>query len=181
MNHENDYFDWLCNRIIDPSAEAYLSYTRLLGYLHHRDYVYAIPLDRNRYIDGTDLRYQFGCDNHVPNSIIADILDTRPCSILEMMVALAIRCEREVMADPEKGDRTSLWFWAMIGNMGLSDMYDGKFDKAIVETVVTRMLTHDYDIYGNGGLFAVKECRYDMRTIDVYHQAMLYLAEVLRK
>ena len=39
------------------------------------------------------------------------------CSVLEMMVALAICCEETYMDNPNIGNRTGQWFWNMVKNI----------------------------------------------------------------
>lgn len=51
--------------------------------------------------------------------MIASYLDNRPCSVLEMIIALAIRLEEHIMDDPDIGNRTGQWFWDMIVSLGL--------------------------------------------------------------
>ena len=43
--------------------------------------------------------------------MISAYLDNKTCSVLEMMIALAIRCEEHIMDDPDVGNRTGQWFW----------------------------------------------------------------------
>lgn len=49
--------------------------------------------------------------------------------MLEMMIALAIRCEETIMDDPRYGNRTKQWFWNMMKSLGLSYMNDDCFDR----------------------------------------------------
>ena len=97
-----------------------------------------------------------------------------------MMVALADRCEKRIMADPDIGDRTGQWFWGMIANLGLGGMTDERFDEAKTRRIISRLLTRNYEPDGKGGLFTVANSRYDMRTVEIWFQAMRYLDEVSR-
>ena len=85
-----------------------------------------IPMDGNRAEDGIDLRYRFGHEQHYSDAMVASFLDDRPCSVLEMMIALSIRCEEHIMDDPDVGNRTGQWFWSMIASLGSGPcMMDG--------------------------------------------------------
>ena len=105
--------------VFDGRYSKRLSYRKLLRELHRIEFTYSIPMDGNRAEDGVDLRYRFGYENGYSSSMISVYLDNRMCSVLEMMIALAIRCEEHIMDDPDIGNRTGQWFWNMIVNLGL--------------------------------------------------------------
>ena len=175
----NDYFEWMYQLVCDQWPVKHVSYRKLLMYLHTKDFVYSIGMDKNRAEDGMDLRYRFGDEFDIPDPIIATVLDNRPCSIFEMMLALSIRCEEHIMDDPDVGNRTGQWFWGMVINLGLDSMTDSKFDKRVVDQVIDRLLNHEYRKNGEGGLFTVNRLRHDMRSTEIWYQAMWYLDEVL--
>ena len=107
--------------------------------------------------------------------------DTRPnwpddyeCSVLEMMVALSIKCE-DIMGDDRFGDRTGQWFWGMIVNLGLGSMTDDRFDELYAEDVINIFLDRRYDPDGKGGLFRIKHCRQDLRNVEIWYQMCWYL------
>lgn len=167
----NDYFDWLCEIVCGERHTESLSFRKLLGYLHNTEFVWSVPMDENRAWDGVDLRYRFACRR----SGVEEMYLKGPCSVLEMMVALAVRCEIEIMDDPLMGDRTGQWFWGMIVNLGLGAMSDDRFDENYVREVVERFLYRDYDSDGKGGLFTVKNCDRDLRTVEIWYQLNWYL------
>lgn len=174
----NAYFEWMYQLVCDE-RDSEMSYRKLLYLLHDMDFNYTIPMDGNRAEDGTDLRYRFGYENAYDGPIIAAYLDDRPCSVLEMMVALAIRCEEHIMCDPDIGDRTGQWFWNMIDNLGLGDMDDEEFDKNYAERVIQKFLNREYKRNGEGGLFTVKHYRKDLRLVEIWYQMCWYLDENL--
>ena len=174
----NAYFDWMYQLVCDDEYLRGLSYRKLLYLLHDTEFTYTIALDSNRYEDGIDLRYRFGNEQGYPDGMIASYLDIRPCSVLEMIIALAIRLEEHIMDDPDIGNRTGQWFWDMIVSLGLGSMDDAKFDKAYTIGVIRRFLNRDYERNGRGGLFTIERCRYDMRDIEIWYQANWYLDNV---
>lgn len=174
----NAYFDWMYQLVCDDEYSRGLSYRKLLSLLHDTDFTYTIALDGNRYDDGIDLRYRFGNEQGYRDNMIASYLDNRPCSVLEMIIALAIRLEEHIMDDPDIGNRTGQWFWDMIVSLGLGSMDDSKFDKAYAIDVIRRFLNRDYEQDGKGGLFTIEHCRYDMRDIEIWYQANWYLDNV---
>ena len=111
---------------------------------------------------------------------MADCLDDKDCSVLEMMVALSIRCEEHIMDNPDIGDRTGKWFLDMIVNLGLEKMTDDRFDKRYVEKILHRFMNREYERNGDGGLFTVHHNRIDMRSVEIWYQAMWYFDEVLK-
>ena len=174
------YFDWICELIEnhDEYGED-LSYTKLLQHLDSIEFTYILEMDGNRFTDGEDLRYRFGYEMHYQRELIEDNLDGRPCSVLEMMVALAVRCE-EIMDSPDEDNRTGQWFWEMIDSLGLGGMTDLNFDAEYVDRVISKFLNRKYKSNGSGGLFTVKKPAYDMRNVEIWSQMMWYLDEYLK-
>jgi hypothetical protein len=148
-----------------------ITYRKLFTYLYDTEFTYFIPHDENRAVDGIGLRHRFCYRNDCEH--LEYCLDG-PCSVLEMMVALAIRCEDYIMCNPEKGDRTAQWFWTMISSLGLAGMTDYNFDLYTVEDVICRLLNRDYDRDGKGGLFTIRGWYRDARDAEIWHQLLAY-------
>ena len=171
---EKRYFDWLCSVI---SHKNRINYKKLLMYLYKRSFNYILPMDGNRAEDGIDLRYSgFGYFTGTEQYEIARYLDRRDCSVLEMMVALAIRAEN-IVGDSELGDRKALWFWSMIDSLGLSGMDDEHYDETKVIFAIDCLINRDYKYDGKGGLFTVKEPFHDMRSVEIWNQMCWFLSE----
>lgn len=172
-----EYFKWLCHLVYDARYLKKTSYQKLLTRLHEIDFEYILPMDGNRAEDGTDLRYRFAYEKELDSRMIARYLDDRPCSVLEMMIALSVRCEQHIMEDTEIGDRTGQWFWNMIVSLGLGGMSDEDYDENYVNMIVQRFLKRQYKRDGEGGLFTIKSTRRDLRTIDIWYQMHQYLED----
>lgn len=168
----SDYFEWMYELVCDGRFGRDISYRQLLSFLHDVEFVYFVPYDENRAADGISLRYNFCVAN---NCLDLEEYLTGPCSVLEMMLALAIRCEKTIMDDPMIGDRTGQWFWGMINNLGLSSMHDTNYNEWLVNDVITRFLNREYEPDGQGGLFRVRGWTRDMRTAEIWHQLMAYI------
>jgi hypothetical protein len=95
-----------------------------------------------------------------------------------MMVALAVRCEEDMMYDPDYGDRTAQWFWGMVRSLGLGGMMDSVYDPDRVEAVIQRFLNRDYEPNGKGGLFTLRHAPFDARKVDIWYQLCWYLDEL---
>lgn len=176
----NLYFDWLDSLVSIGRYRKPFSYQKLLMLLHDTEFVYICDLDKNRAADGISLRYQFaGVCTEYDEDEIFQCLDDAPCSVLEMMIALAKRCENTIMDDPKIGNRTQQWFWTMITNLGLGDMYDSRFDRRYVKKVIDKFLNREYSPDGDGGLFRIRNCDEDLRTVEIWTQLCWYLDSIL--
>lgn len=175
----NAYFEWLYKLVCDDENSPRLTYRRLMAHLHMIDFEYTLAMDGNRAEDGINLRYRFGSQNGFEDAMIASYLDDRSCSVLEMMIALSIRCEEHIMDNPEVGDRTGQWFWSMIVNLGLGTMNDSGYDRGRVEATINRFLIRDYARNGEGSLFVVNDYKHDMRTVEIWYQMCAYLREMV--
>lgn len=171
----SDYFEWMYDLVTQGRFDRSITYRQLLTFLHDTEFVYFVPYDENRAADGISLRYRY-CLTHGCEDLECYI--SGPCSVLEMMVALAMHCE-SIVADPAIGDRTAQWFWGMITNMGLGSMSDDNFNEWLVNDVITIFLNREYEADGRGGLFRVKNWNRDMRTAEIWHQLMAYINSIM--
>ena len=172
----DEYFDWLCEVVDSKRFSKHVSYRKLLMHLHNIEFTWFIPYDDNRADDGIMLRRKYALAQH--NEELSDYI-SGPCSVLEMMAALAIRCEESIMDDTLFGNRTGQWFWGMIRNLGLSPMNDSNFDAEFVDDVIARFLNREYEPDGKGGLFTIKNCDHDLRTVEIWRQLSWYLGSIM--
>ena len=145
-------------------------------FLHNTEFQYCIRNDENRAADGISMRYRFAQaqgDNRIRNCLDG------PCSVLEMMVALSIKIEENIMDDPQIGDRTGQWFWGMIVSLGLGSMSDERFDKGYAIDILNRFMDRDYEPNGKGGLFTLRHCNTDLRDVEIWYQMCWYMDELL--
>ena len=171
------YLLWLKNHIKDDN---HLKYNKLLNRLFLWPYDSMLPMDENRAADGVDMRYRYGYERKISDHEIANYIDVMQCTMLEMMVALVLRCEREIMYSQEYGDRSALLFWSMIDNLGLIDMDDLAYDQDYVDTVIRNFLDGDYQPDGKGSLFRVRNTHgRDLRNEELWVQANWYLDEFM--
>ena len=168
------YFEWLCNVVVDDEYSEF-QYNKLFRYLFDTPFIVYLPYDENRASDGIDLRYYYAEHNDIPLIVAASALDDRECSVLEMMIALAIRMERDIMDSIEYGDRTGQWFWNMIFSLGLEHLEDWNFDENEANEIITRFLTRQYSPDGRGGLFTIPNCKRDLRDVEIWYQMNWYL------
>jgi len=176
---KEQYFEWLCSKVIDDNSNV--KYSKLMSCLFDSAFVPSMAMDENRSDDGKNLRYRFGIENKIPRSVIANELDNDDfqnmdtCNMLEMLIALSIRCEETIMTDEEYGDRTGEWFWNSIVSLGLGSMNDTRFDEKYVTIVIDRFMNGQYKRNGEGGLFTINGIKKDMRKFEIWYQMCWYL------
>lgn len=167
------YFRWLHDIMCDGRFAKDISYYELFLHLHSIPFRYSLLMDENRAEDGLELRHRFSYEcADIEN---AEMYIDGPCSVLEMMVALAIRCEEDIMDDPSIGSRIQQWFWLMINNLRLGSMYNDNYSREYVDDVLNRFLDRDYEPDGRGGLFIVRNCDYDLRDVEIWQQLCMYI------
>ena len=176
-----EYFEWLYSLVCHRRFGEGVSFRKLLARLHDTSFTYSIPKDRNRAEDGIDLRHRFilCCGYEDWHETVMEALDSR-CSVLEMMIALALRCEENIMDDTRMGDRTGHWFWGMIVNLGLGGMTDILFDINLVDQTIQRFLDREYEPDGTGGLFTIPRSNVDLRTVEIWYQLCWYLDTIIQ-
>ena len=116
---DNLYFNWLYQLVCNDLYSKAASHRKLLMRLHSIDFTWVIDMDENRALDGVALRERFEDECACESGIMNLYFQGRPCSVLEMMIALSIRCEEDIMSDPTCGNRIGQWFWSMIVSLGL--------------------------------------------------------------
>lgn len=172
---ENEYFEWLYNYVCKNKVHDGISYKKLFMTLHDTEFIFSIPNDVNRAIDGVDLRYRFEIYFEEREEMVLPYCIEGPCSVLEMLIALAVRCEESIMNDSRFGDRTHQWFWRMLSNLGLSLMTDDIFDREYVKEKINIFLNREYEPDGKGGLFYIRNCDSDLRNVEIWAQLCWYL------
>lgn len=150
-----------------------------MQYLFDKPFTWLLQRDENRVADGLNLRYRFGYECGMDYDMVTAGLGNRPCSVLEVMAALSLRCEETIMSDPMKGNRTKQWFWGMLKSLGLTHMRNDDFDIQEADDIIERFLNRRYSPNGNGGLFTLSNCKTDLRTVEIWCQANWYFNEVI--
>ena len=179
---EEAYFTWLCSFVGSVlSRDRRHTHVKLLRILHKTPFVYFVPNDENRAMDGCYLREEFLAGSP---EYAADVdWMTLECSFLEMLIALAHVADFEtdpgVVPDGVKG-----WFWIFLENLKVHDYTDAAFldgDAAFIEEDISNILNtvnmRTYSRNGEGGLFPLNHARKDQRKNEIWHQLSAYLLE----
>ena len=173
MTIDEELFEWIY-QFVDGKRHR-----KLLELLYNNQFISVIDLDDNRILDGVSVRYRFSDEVGIPHSVINKKLDSGVCSVLEMMLGLAIRAEENIVGDDDFGDRTIVWFWMMVKSLGLHGLTDDKFEEDFALHTVSRFLNRDYEASGKGGLFTIKDARKDMRDLEIWYQMNLFFESIL--
>lgn len=172
----DEYYDWMMEKIDYPGRRHH---KKILNHLYHSPFIAIMDMDVNREQDGFDLIRQFGYEKDYDVTQVEEYLSNEACSILEMMIALSIRCEDAIMSNDKFGNRTAYWFWTMFSSLGLNHYTDDKnFHPNEVDDILNAFIQRRYGRDGKGGLFYIPRCKQDMRKLDIWYQMMAYLETV---
>jgi hypothetical protein len=170
-SNNDSYFGVLCELAGLDSPIERCGYYELMNQLYHTEFIWSVLNDDNRSSDGLKLREKYGF-----------VQEDVPCSLLEMLMALAIRCEDEILYSPTYGNRSKDWFWMMMTNLGLNKMRDLSFNKAWNNDDVTGIcdvfMDREYGYSGHGGgLFPLKHPHKNQTEVEIWYQLSTYLLE----
>lgn len=181
---EKEYFEWLVS-FIDPKGLMGSCDLSLIKELYRIDFrtKRGFEDDKNRAMDGTYLRVIFAGEHNMyskltepnRNGCYEDVdswigIFGKPCSCLELLVALAKRIEHDFYGGE---DAIADFFWYFIGNMGI-DISD---DSMLVAKKIKMWLDREYEANGRGGIFVTNRPGIDMRERSIWQQLNLVLIE----
>lgn len=162
-----NYRNWLLN-ICNFSISGY---DKLMEQLHESPFEAVLERDNNRIKDGLDLRQRFLIENGINGNFYE-----HPVSVLEVLIALAIRIDSEFLGNPND-PRPDFIFWDMIRNLGL-DKFDNKhYNSDEIYRILGIWINRTYDFYGNGSIFPLNKksgCS-DQRKNEIWTQMTAYI------
>lgn len=169
-NAWDDYGKWLLWRVgfFDKG------YSKLMKILHGTHFFFLLEMDENRSLDGVYLRGEYFDDIGLEEGLFSE-----DCSVLEMLVALALRMNDEYLGDP-KDPRPGDIFMELIRNLGL-----GKYDNSRlypssmseIQLILDRWMNRDFKRNGEGSIFPLKKSKKDQRKIEIWEQMQAYISE----
>lgn len=193
------YFEWLCDLvgvvrdedIVGNTDNFEPNYWYLLHRLWETPFTWTQPNDDNRIADGLALRdMYFDYDDTIIEK------PRGPCSVLEMMIALAIRMDDMLMM-PGEISQLKDRFFELIHNLGLLRFEDKLYlenvhnpnidngrsfrrytrDMREVDRILNVLINREYDKNGHGGLFPLYKTNEDQRHVEIWYQMNEYLLE----
>ncbi len=175
------YYQWLWEQVADEELMG--AYSCLVLRLYDKEYYYVHPMDRNRDLDGRELRKEYlkvaGEGDEIP------VFESSASSVLEVLVAFTERIVYQTEGFVRNNSRKR-WFWEMLRNLGLTKFVDSKFGLGVgnaeIDEILDRWMSGNINGDGVGGPFPVEtkrtlvgECRDDFRKLDLYYQFIGYL------
>lgn len=173
FNKKKLYIDYLID-IVGRGDE----YDNLLLHLYATEFYSLVPNDDNRGIDGEQLREKFTDEYGAYAESFS--LPSGPCTVLEMLIALAFRVEFDLSGGSY--DRSaSEWFWVLMGNLGFEIFNNKAYSKQknveLLEDKLEMLLTREYSFNGYGGIFPLVYTREDQRKIEIWYQMSSWIIE----
>lgn len=182
VNVKVKYKHWLIDQVDTNRKFSLVDYSELFDLMFDTDFLWFedrgpdIAMDKNRASDGLYLRNVY---DELTGSDISDVLADKEASILEVLVALAIRIEQDIMGEGENDYGN--WFLEMLSNLGLLKYSDGNFDESAVSAIFDRFMGRKYVGKGAGSLFPLKNYSVcngkNYRDLEIWSQMQYYLEE----
>lgn len=149
-----------------------------MGCLYDIPFTYKLALDEDRARDGIQMRYEYDFQFGRNDISVAEELYGVPCSVLEMLVALAGRCYDEFLCGfPEDEVNNFVIFWDMITTLGLKKYDNNHFIFDEVHEKICNFCEKNYEKNGLGGIFYIKSSNFDARKVEIWWQMQRYLNE----
>ena len=169
-----DYFQYLMDQ-----THTYYGREQLLRYLFSREFYSSIERDNDRVSYGLSLRREYLLTYGLQDGLLDEL---GPVTVLEVLIAFAQQYDRHTMRRDADDDRSSLWFWMMLDNLGLYDIRftDSMWNDSSAEEcrrIVNIFLDRGYDQNCHGGLFPVEHVDMDMRELTLWGQINYYFRE----
>lgn len=165
---ENEYFNWLCAKVLDPRTNGHM-YIDLLRILYSTPFEWSISGDMNRADDGREFRLDFLRQSGWAQD---QIWLEQPCSVLEMLIALSYRAAFQT--DISARD----WFWQLVANLGLDECRRlSRAEEGFVKDTIRRFNMRRYTDGGRGGIFPLRWPKHDQRKVEIWVQLCEYLDE----
>lgn len=162
------YFEWLIDSISNSTYDPE-DYSKVLIELYNTEYLPLDPFDDSRVEDAISMREYNGYGAQ----------SKWGANVLEVLIALARRGEDQIMWDPDKEDRSGVWFWAILKNMHLTEYPDIEYDENAVRIIVDKFIFKEYEADGTDGPFYIPNATRDVRIMDLWTQMNWYFTNLL--
>lgn len=167
------YFKWLLKFVCNHYELRY--FNNLMNLLYSTEFYWSMEFDENCAVYGIELREQWYSESGVARKYREmDGPLEGPCSVLELMISLAIRCETEIMTN-FVDNNTSEWFWKMVESLGLETFDDGNWDEMEAERILRNFLERKYSKNGKGSLFYIPNSGANLRETAIWWQMNYFL------
>lgn len=167
-----EYLRWLEPQIRDeygrPGTDTYWD---LLTVMFEKEFVWTVPHDDSRMLDGLDLRVEFCHAQHIRLDALRNL---GPCSFLEVLIGLSRRLS--FMA----GGSAPGWAWQLLCNLELHRMTDPLSQRHISKAndILDAVIWRTYQPDGSGGFFPLAWPDGDQTQIELWYQMAAYIDEI---
>ena len=171
------YMNWLWDDILNGPRTRFKASRRLFKALLYFPYRYSHPMDKNRFKDGLDMRMEY-CSGISASD--EDILEQElpKISVLEVLIALSYRMEKDIMASTTGKFDCFRWFWGMICSLGLDDFDENRYNYEEILEICENFVDRKYGPNGeNGGIFPLHFCKEPAFDMELWDQMNEFLAE----
>lgn len=165
------YLRWLYSQVGSVKTRIRRrTYWKFLKHLYTTEFIWLIPNDDNRVMDGQLLREDFLRESEMV--VVDKNWMALGCSFLEMLVALSRRLSFEAGGEPLD------WFWQLIQNIDLDGWTDDRdLPLEEISEKLNTVIWRTYKRNGIGGLFPLQSIREDQRDVELWYQMNAYLTE----
>lgn len=167
---DDQYLRWLYSHVGDVNLrKGPRTYWGLLRELYTTRFMFFVPNDANRAMDGVQLRFDWAHETFTrPDNNWMDL----ECSFLEMLIALSVRASFQ--SDQEQ----EWWFWHLIENLNLKRFNDAShISVEEIELTLERVCSRMYKPNGHGGLFPLDNPDKDQRKVEIWYQLCEYVLQ----
>lgn len=161
------YLDWLLQFVLYDEYDNNVN-RDLTSKLFDIDFRWIIDRDENRAGWGIALRDRFTYETGIPSAAF----DGKPCSVLEMLIALAIDMDN-IMYDDAFGPRIYKWFWLFLENLGIKNGVKCHN----LEEKLDIFMDRKYSKEGKGNIIYLQNCTRDLRKVEIWYQICWFIDE----
>ena len=160
------YVHWVLKDKLSLTDKETHTYTYIVLTLTNVEFTWRHPMDENRAIDGLELRDDFEYETGEYLDKSSGLMSS--CTFFEMLAALAMRCESQLMRSVSMGDRTSKWFFEFLDNLGLMDT---NLRESEIKSRAERFMNGELD------MFPLKRKDIVQRNEQIWKQLSSYMNE----
>lgn len=149
------------------------TYWDILRLMYEKEFVWFVPNDDNRIVDGLDLRTEWM--DHVMEVIDQPLPEFNvPCSFLEVLIALSRRLAFIA------GESAEGWAWQLMINLDLHRMKDplSRYKTRKADDIFEAVIWRTYERDGSGGFFPLGHPHRDQRKVELWYQMNAYVEEI---
>lgn len=178
-----DYLRWLAPQIRedDGLSNPNREFWGLLTAMAEKEFIWHVPNDGNRKVDGLFLRNEFCDEQRIRRSgrevrVFLDKENPYPAaSFLEVLIGISRR-----LAFMAGGKNAPGWAWVLLKNLNLHRMADpvSRSNARRVDDILDTCIHRTYSPDGTGGFFPLEHPFEDQTRVEIWYQMAGYVNEM---